>query len=85
MQRTNNPSIAAAPALAYYASVQPQALWQAAATTGLFIGGFGVYGYATRRDLYQSQYNYLISQLRLKAAVGVLGEEDLTRTNQALR
>jgi outer membrane protein len=41
--------------------------------------------YATRRDLYQSQYNYLISQLRLKAAVGVLGEEDLTRTNQALR
>lgn len=43
--------IAAAPALAYYASVQPQALWQAAATTGLFIGGFGAYGYATRRDL----------------------------------
>ena len=41
--------------------------------------------YATRRDLYQSQYNYLISQLRLKAAVGVLGEEDLMRTNQALR
>ena len=40
--------------------------------------------YSTRRDLYQSQYNYLISQLRLKAAVGVLGEEDLTRTNQAL-
>jgi FtsH-binding integral membrane protein len=43
--------IAAAPTLAYYASVQPQALWQAAATTGLFIGGFGAYGYATRRDL----------------------------------
>ena len=43
--------IGAAPALAYYASVQPQALWQAAATTGLFIGGFGAYGYATRRDL----------------------------------
>src|SRR3990170_1558634 len=41
--------------------------------------------FATRRDLYQSQYNYLISQLRLKAAVGVLGEEDLTKTNQALR
>jgi modulator of FtsH protease len=43
--------IAAAPTLAYYASVQPQALWQSAATTGLFIGGFGAYGYATRRDL----------------------------------
>ncbi len=41
--------------------------------------------YATRRDLYQSQYNYLISQLRLKAAVGVLGEEDLNKVNQALR
>ena len=43
--------IAAAPTLAYYASVQPQALWQAAGVTGLFIGGFGAYGYATRRDL----------------------------------
>ena len=43
--------IAAAPTLAYYASVQPQALWQAAGTTALFIGGFGAYGYATRHDL----------------------------------
>lgn len=41
--------------------------------------------FATRRDLYQSQYNYLISKLRLKAAVGALGEEDLTKTNQTLR
>jgi len=40
--------------------------------------------YATRRDLYQAQYNYLISQLRLKAAAGSLGEEDLGRINQAL-
>jgi outer membrane protein len=40
--------------------------------------------YATRRDLYQSQYNYLVSQLRLKAAVGALGEESLTKVNQAL-
>ena len=43
--------LAVAPTLAYYASVQPQALWQAAGVTGLFIGGFGAYGYATRRDL----------------------------------
>jgi uncharacterized protein len=43
--------IAAAPMLAYYAAVQPQALWQAGGTTALFIGGFGAYGYATRRDL----------------------------------
>lgn len=40
--------------------------------------------YATRRDLYQAQYNYLLSQLRLKAAVGTLGEDDLNRINLAL-
>jgi outer membrane protein len=40
--------------------------------------------YATRRDLYQAQYNYLLSQLRLKAAVGTLGEEDLNKVNLAL-
>lgn len=41
--------------------------------------------YSTRRDLYQAQYNYLVSQLRLKAAVGSLSEEDLGKVNQALR
>jgi len=40
--------------------------------------------YSTRRDLYQAQYNYLISQLRLKAATGSLGEDDLGKVNQAL-
>lgn len=40
--------------------------------------------YATRRDLYQAQYNYLISKLRLKAAVGTLGEDDLKQVNQVL-
>jgi outer membrane protein len=40
--------------------------------------------YSTRRDLYQAQYNYLVSQLRLKAAAGSLGEEDLGRVNMAL-
>ncbi|HEU0282430.1 MAG TPA: TolC family protein, partial [Gallionella sp.] len=40
--------------------------------------------YATRRDLYQAEYNYLISRLRLKAAVGALGEEDLGKVNRAL-
>jgi outer membrane protein len=40
--------------------------------------------FSTRRDLYQAQYNYLLSQLRLKQAVGTLGEEDLSRVNQAL-
>lgn len=40
--------------------------------------------YATRRDLYQAQYNYLISQLRLKQAVGSLGEDELSKVNRAL-
>src|SRR5487761_2537607 len=40
--------------------------------------------FATRRDLYQAEYNYLVSQLNLKAAVGELSEEDLSKVNQAL-
>ena len=40
--------------------------------------------FSTRRDLYQAEYNYLVSQLNLKAAVGELSEEDLSRVNQAL-
>lgn len=40
--------------------------------------------YSTRRDLYQAEYNYLISQLRLKAAVGGLGEEEVGQINLAL-
>jgi outer membrane protein len=41
--------------------------------------------YSTRRDLYQAEYNYLLSQLRLKAAVGTLGEAELDKVNQALK
>lgn len=40
--------------------------------------------YSTRRDLYQAEYSYLLSQLRLKAAVGTLGEAELSLVNQAL-
>ncbi len=40
--------------------------------------------YSTRRDLYQAEYNYLISHLRLKAAVGSLAEADLSQVNKAL-
>ena len=43
--------LAAAPTIAYYASTNPQILWQAGGATALFIGGFGAFGYATRRDL----------------------------------
>lgn len=40
--------------------------------------------FATRRDLYQAEYNYLLSQLRLRAAAGGLGESELAQVNQAL-
>ncbi len=40
--------------------------------------------YSTRRDLYQAQYNYLLSELRLKSAVGELNEAELAKVNQAL-
>ena len=41
--------------------------------------------YATRRDLYRAEYDYLMSELRLKAAVGELDEAELARINQAFR
>ena len=40
--------------------------------------------YSTQRDLYQAEYNYLIRQLRLKAAAGMLTADDLAKINQAL-
>ncbi len=40
--------------------------------------------YSTRRDLYQAEYNYLQSQLQLKAAAGTINEEDLAAVNHAL-
>jgi len=43
--------LAVAPTLAYYASVDPSALWEAGGATALFVAGFGAAGYATRRDL----------------------------------
>src|SRR5580704_1330321 len=43
--------IAVAPTIAYYGSMDPQALWEAGGATALFIAGFGAAGYATRRDL----------------------------------
>jgi outer membrane protein len=40
--------------------------------------------FSTRRDLYLAKYNYLISRLKLKAAVGSLAEDELVVVNQAL-
>ena len=43
--------LAVSPTVSYYASTNPQAVWQAGGATALFIAGFGTFGYATRRDL----------------------------------
>ena len=43
--------LATAPTLAYYASANPQVLWQAGGATALFMVGLGAAGYASRRDL----------------------------------
>jgi len=39
------------PVLNAYAQSDPGALYQAAGSTAVFVGGLGAYGYATRRDL----------------------------------
>jgi len=43
--------LAVAPTVAYYASMDPSALWDAGGATALFIAAFGSAGWATRRDL----------------------------------
>lgn len=43
--------LATGPIVGYYASADPQALWEAGGATALFIAGTGAAGYATRRDL----------------------------------
>lgn len=40
--------------------------------------------YTAKRDLSQARYNYIISQLRLRSAVGTLKEDDLEQVNQWL-
>jgi FtsH-binding integral membrane protein len=42
---------ASAPTLVWYASTEPQILWQAGGSTALFVGACGSFGYLTRRDL----------------------------------
>ena len=43
--------LATAPTVAYYASTNPQVLWQAGGATALFMAGLGAAGYGSRRDL----------------------------------
>jgi FtsH-binding integral membrane protein len=42
---------AVAPTIGQYSSSDPQALWDSGGATALFVIGFGVAGYGTRRDL----------------------------------
>ena len=58
--------VSSGPVLAHYASVNPSALWQAAGSTALFIGAFGAFGYATRRDL------SLIGRISFFALLGLI-------------
>jgi uncharacterized protein len=43
--------LATAPTVAYYASTNPEVLWQAGGATALFMAGLGAAGYGSRRDL----------------------------------
>jgi len=59
--------VAVAPTLAYYASANPQPLWQASGATALFIAGFGAAGYATKRDL------SVLGRISSWALIGLIG------------
>jgi modulator of FtsH protease len=43
--------LAVGPVVAYYAGMDPRAVWDAGGATALFVAAFGSAGYATRRDL----------------------------------
>jgi FtsH-binding integral membrane protein len=43
--------VSSAPTLVWYASTEPQILWQAGGATALFVGALGSFGYLTNRDL----------------------------------
>ena len=62
--------LAMSPTLVYYASVNPQALWQAGGATALFMAACGGIGFATRRDL--SGLARALGGHRLRAADGRL-------------
>jgi FtsH-binding integral membrane protein len=44
--------VGSAPVLVYYASTNPEILWQAGGATALFVAGFGTIGYVTRHNLF---------------------------------
>jgi FtsH-binding integral membrane protein len=54
------------PVVAYYTVTSPQAVWQSAGATALFMAGFGAFGYATRRDL------SMVGRISFFALVGLI-------------
>jgi FtsH-binding integral membrane protein len=54
-----------------YAEAEPEAVWQAAAATALFVGGLGSVGYAIRRDL-SSFYRFLFVALIVLIVFGLV-------------
>jgi FtsH-binding integral membrane protein len=54
-----------------YAEAQPDAVWQAAAATALFVGGLGTTGYAIRRDL-SGGYRFLFFALLALIVFGLV-------------
>jgi FtsH-binding integral membrane protein len=54
-----------------YAEVEPEAVWQAAAATALFVGGLGSAGYAIRRDL-SGGYRFLFFALLALIVFGLI-------------
>lgn len=63
--------IAVGPVLAVYAQANPDALYQAAGSTALFVAGLGAFGYATRRDL-SSWYRALFFALLALIVFGLV-------------
>jgi modulator of FtsH protease len=54
-----------------YAEAEPDAVWQAAAATALFVGGLGTTGYAIRRDL-SGGYRFLFFALLALIVFGLV-------------
>ncbi len=54
-----------------YAEAEPEALWQAAGATALFVAGLGSVGYAIRRDL-SSLYRFLFVALLALIVFGLV-------------
>jgi FtsH-binding integral membrane protein len=64
--------IAVGPVLNYYAKAQPDALYQAAGCTALFVAALGTAGYATRQDL-SRYYRVLFFALLALIVFGIVG------------